>query len=695
MKPILETIDTRFGTASKHAFSRGNTLPYTGVPFGMNYYVPQTSDQEGSWFFDPHLPIFQGIRLTHQPSPWIGDYSWLLLTPVTGEISGDSLFHRQSSYNLDRAIFNPHYLRIFSERYQIETQLSPTCYGASIQLRQTQGKNLSLYVHAADDLSIEQVDERTVSLCQSGLTETNKSPLVMFTALAFSTDILSINQVGQDWRIDLAGAKAQVQLATSFISKEQALFNLPKQDFEDTKTNAKASWEDLLGRFDVVETGSVDRTLFDHCLYRLFLFPQTFYEVNEHRENIHIDLAVGTIKPGLLFTNNGFWDTFRTSFPLFALIIPERYRQFLEGFLNSYRDTGYLPKWLAPDERGMMPGTLIDSLIADSACKDMAPDLEEEFLKAMLETATKSDSKAINGRHGLAQYQELGYLSTDYHESVSHTLDYAYSDFCISTCAAKLGQEEIAQTYAQYAKNYQNLFDSETGYMRARDVDGNFRPDFSPYSWGRDYAECSAIQASLGVLHDISGLSQLMGGKETFSDYLLKTCQSLPLFETTGYGYEIHEMSEMATAPFGQLAISNQPSFHIPYLFRYSNYSHYTSLLIKTLRQKAFRSGWDAYPGDEDNGSLSAWYVWSALGLYPTCPGKANYDLGIPLFDHLRVYLAEKEQWLDIRTQQNHEHFNFVQDCRLDGKEKQTISHQELLNAQTLDFNLSWLPNHQ
>ena len=694
MKPILETIDTRFGTASKHAFSRGNTLPYTGVPFGMNYFVPQTSDQEGSWFFDPHLPIFQGIRLTHQPSPWIGDYSWLLLTPITGQISGDTLFHRQSSYNLVRAIFNPHFLKIFSERYQIETQLSPTCYGASIQLRQTQGKELSLYLHATDELTVEQVDKRTLTLRQAEETETNKSPLVMYTALAFSVEILSITQEGQDWRIDLAGAEVQVQLATSFISKEQALFNLPKQDFEETKAVAKASWEDLLGRFDVVETRPVDRAFFDHCLYRLFLFPQTFYEVTEQGEIIHMDLASGTVKPGLLFTNNGFWDTFRTSFPLFALIIPEHYRQFLEGFLNSYRDTGYLPKWLAPDERGMMPGTLIDGLIADSACKGMAPELEEEFLKSMIETATKADPKAINGRHGLAQYQELGYLSTDHHESVSHTLDYAYSDFCISTCAAKLGHEELAQTYAHYSKNYQNLFDPETGYMRARDVDGNFRPDFSPYSWGRDYAECSAIQASLGVLHDISGLSQLMGGKEAFSNYLLKSCQSLPLFETTGYGYEIHEMSEMATAPLGQLAISNQPSFHIPYLFRYSNYPQYTSLLIKTLRQKAFRAGWDAYPGDEDNGSLSAWYVWSALGLYPTCPGKASYDLGIPLFDHLRVYLAKKNQWLDIRTQQNHEHFHFVQDCHLDGKEVQSIGHQELLNAQSLDFTLSWLPNH-
>ncbi|WP_311515212.1 GH92 family glycosyl hydrolase [uncultured Streptococcus sp.] len=694
MKPLLETIDTRFGTASKHTFSRGNTLPYTGVPFGMNYFVPQTSDQEGSWFFDPHLPIFQGIRLTHQPSPWIGDYSWLLLTPVTGQLGGNSLFHRQSSYDMDKASFQPHYLKIFSLRYQIETQLSPTCYGASIRLEQKQGKALSLYLHAADELTVEQVDKRTLALRQEGETESNKSPLVMFTALAFSTDILSINQVEQDWRIDLTESETQIQLATSFISKEQAFFNLPKQDFTETRADAQKSWEDLLGRFDVVETGSVDRTFFDHCLYRLFLFPQTFYEVNEQGEEIHIDLASGTIKPGLLYTNNGFWDTFRTSFPLFALIIPEHYRQFLEGFLNSYRDTGYLPKWLAPDERGMMPGTLIDGLIADSACKNMAPEFEEEFLKAMIKTATKADPKAINGRHGLAQYQKLGYLSTDFHESVSHTLDYAYSDFCISTCAAKLGQEELAQAYAQYSKNYQNLFDSETGYMRARDIDGNFRPDFSPYSWGRDYAECSAIQASLGVLHDIPGLIQLMGGKEAFSNYLLKTCQDAPLFETTGYGYEIHEMSEMVTAHFGQLAISNQPSFHIPYLFRYSDYPDYTALLIKTLRQKAFRAGWDAYPGDEDNGSLSAWYVWSALGFYPTCPGKASYDLGIPLFDHLRIYLAREDKWLDIYAKQNHSHFNFVKECRLDKILVSTIQHQDLLKAEQLTFTLSWLPSH-
>ena len=694
MKPLLETIDTRFGTASKHAFSRGNTLPYTGVPFGMNYFVPQTSDQDGSWFFDPHLPIFQGIRLTHQPSPWIGDYSWLLLTPVTGQLGGDSLFHRQSSYDIDKACFQPHYLKLFSLRYQIETQLTPTYYGASMRLEQKQGKALALYLHAKDELTVEQVDKRTLALRQEGKTETNKNPLILFTALQMNTDILAVSQESGDWRIDLANSHAEIQLGTSFISPSQALINLPQEDFDSCKANAQADWENLLHRFDIVETGEADRTLFDHCLYRLFLFPQTFYEVNESGQAIHMDLSTGTVKPGVLFSNNGFWDTFRTTFPLFALIIPEHYHRFLEGFLNSYRDTGFLPKWLAPDERGMMPGTLLDGIIADSACKDIAPDLEEELLQAMLETATKSDPLGINGRHGLAQYQELGYLSTDHHESVSHTLDYAYSDFCIASCSKKLGKTEIADTYNTSSQNYHNLFDTATGYMRARDNQGNFRSDFSPYSWGRDYAECSAIQATLGVLHDIPGLRQLMGGKEAFSRYLLKACQDAPVFETTGYGYEIHEMSEMATAPFGQVAISNQPSFHIPYLFRYSDYPDYTALLIKLIRQKAFHPSWQAYPGDEDNGSLSAWYIWSALGFYPTCPGKPSYDLGIPLFNHLRIYLAKENKWLDIHAEQNYSHFNFVKECRLDKTPVSSIQHQDLLKTEQLTFTLSWLPNH-
>ncbi len=270
-------------------------------------------------------------------------------------------------------------------------------------MEQKQGKALSLYLHAADELTVEQVNKRTLALRQEGKTETNKNPLILFTALQMNTDILAVSKEDGDWRIDLANSHADIQLATSFISPSQALINLPQEDFNSCKENAQANWENFLHRFDIIETGEADRTFFDHCLYRLFLFPPTFYEVDESGQAIHMDLVTSTVKPGVLFRNNGFWDTFRTTFPLFALIIPEHYRLFLEGFLNSYRNTGFLPKWLAPDERGMMPATLLDGIIADSACKDMAPDLEKELLQAMLETASKSDPLGINGRHGLAQ----------------------------------------------------------------------------------------------------------------------------------------------------------------------------------------------------------------------------------------------------------------------------------------------------
>ena len=433
--------------------------------------------------------------------------------------------------------------------------------------------------------------------------------------------------------------------------------------------------------------------MFDQALYRLFLFPQTFYELDAEGQEIHWDFSHQTVQPGKLFTNIGFWDVFRTSFPLLALMAPDTYHDFLEGFLNFYKETGFLPKWLAPDERGMMPGTLIDGVIADAAAKNLIPDLEKDLFQAMLETAEKEDPSKRYGRQGASDYQTLGYLPFDYHESVSHSLDYSYSDFCIASLANKLQQEPVAEQYSQQSLNYQHLFDPETGYMRAKNRNGKFRPDFSPYTWGRDYAECSAIQNTLSIFHDIEGLKNLMGGQTAFTDYLTKLCQDQPFFDVTGYGYEIHEMSEMATAHFGQLAISNQPSFHIPYLFRYSDKPEYTSLLIKSLREQGFRPGWQAFPGDEDNGSLSAWYIWSAIGLYPTCPGKPFYDLGIPLFNHLRLYLPQSQTWLDIYAHDNYPHFQFVTKTELDGQALQHISHEELLVAKRLDFHLSWLPN--
>ena len=693
MKPILETIDTRYGTDNSHSISHGNTLPYTGAPFGMNYFVPQSSHTDGSWFFSPGSPIFQGIRLTHQPSPWIGDYSWLLITPVSEKIQYSDIYHRQSSYRPDESIFQPHYLKINSNRYQISTELTPSRYGARFRLINQREQPISLILHSETNTTFQQVDAYTLLGSLKEETKPAKQPLVMHVCLRFDQPIKKQSFLDQDLVLDFEQGQLQFSLATSFISEEQALINLPQSSFDELKEETKQDWEAFLHRFDIVDQGKVDRRMFDQALYRLFLFPQTFYELDAEGQEIHWDLTHQTVQPGKFFTNIGFWDGFRTSFPLLALMAPDTYHDFLEGFLNFYKETGFLPKWLAPDERGMMPGTLIDGVIADATAKNLIPDLEKDLFQAMLETAEKEDSSKRYGRQGASDYQTLGYLPSDHHESVSHTLDYSYSDFCIASLANKLQQEQVAQRYSQQSLNYQHLFDPETGYMRAKDRNGQFRPDFSPYTWGRDYAECSAIQNTFSVFHDIEGLKELMGGQTAFTDYLTRLCQDQPSYDVTGYGYEIHEMSEMATAHFGQLAISNQPSFHIPYLFRYSDKPEYTSLLIKSLREQGFRPGWQAFPGDEDNGSLSAWYIWSAIGLYPTCPGKPFYDLGIPLFNHLRLYLPQSQTWLDIYARDNNPHFQFVTKTELDGQALQHISHEELLVAKRLDFHLSWLPN--
>lgn len=693
MKPILETIDTRYGTDNSHSISHGNTLPYTGAPFGMNYFVPQSSHTDGSWFFNPDSPIFQGIRLTHQPSPWIGDYSWLLITPVSEKIQHSDIYHRQSSYRPDESIFQPHYLKINSNRYQISTELTPSRYGARFRLTNQREQPISLILHSEANTTFRQVDANTLLGSLKEETKPAKQSLVMHVCLRFDQPIKKQSFLDQDLVLDFEQGQLQFSLATSFISEEQALINLPQSSFDELKEETKQDWEAFLHRFDIVDQGKIDRRMFDQALYRLFLFPQTFYELDAEGQEIHRDFTHQTVQPGKLFINIGFWDVFRTSFPLLALMAPDTYHDFLEGFLNFYKETGFLPKWLAPDERGMMPGTLIDGVIADAAAKNLIPDLEKDLFQAMLETAEKEDPSKRYGRQGAWDYQTLGYLPFDYHESVSHSLDYSYSDFCIASLANKLQQEQVAQRYSQQSLNYQHLFDPETGYMRAKDRNGQFRPNFSPYTWGRDYAECSAIQNTLSVFHDIEGLKELMGGQTAFTDYLTKLCQDQPSYDVTGYGYEIHEMSEMATTHFGQLAISNQPSFHIPYLFRYSDKPEYTSLLIKSLREQGFRPGWQAFPGDEDNGSLSSWYIWSAIGLYPTCPGKPFYDLGIPLFNHLRLYLPQSQTWLDIYAHDNYPHFQFVTKTELDGQALQQISHEELLVAKRLDFHLSWLPN--
>jgi len=365
----------------------------------------------------------------------------------------------------------------------------------------------------------------------------------------------------------------------------------------------------------------------------------------------------------------------------------------LEGFLNSYRYTGFLPKWLSPDERGLMPGTLIDGLIADAAVKNIGSHLMEELLEGMLAAAKNQSENANYGRQGTNDYLKYGYVPLDFHESCNHTQDYAYSDFCISQVAKVLGKESLSAEYATQSLNYKNIFDKETGFMRAKDKDGNFRPDFSPTSWGLDYAEGSAWQNSFAVYHDFKGLIEEHGGKDAFLSKLTELCNTAPSFDVKGYGYEIHEMSEMAAVDFGQLALSNQPSFHIPYLFNYVGQPASSQVLLKQLMTNLFDTSFTGFPGDEDNGSMSAWFIFSTMGFYPVTAGSGEYVLGIPLFDEVKIHLPQGKEFV-IMTKQNAPQANFVQNTVLNEKswEKLFIQHKDIVHGGNLDFTLGIVP---
>ncbi|GGG07484.1 GH92 family glycosyl hydrolase [Paenibacillus aceti] len=716
---MLHYIDTRQGSNNKHSYSNGNTLPYTAVPFGMNHYVVQTND-EGSWFFNPLDRVFQGFRLTHQPSPWMGDFSHFLMTPIADDKIRGTVFTCQSSYRPEEAVFKPNYVKVKQQRYNITSELVPSCYGAAlrIQYNSRHQAGLVLNVKNISEWHLDAANRRLTGYV-SNFAGCHDDQFRMYVAMSFSKEIdlatsgyydeegklyseASVSGKDRHFVIrfkDCETDALHVKLATSFISSEQAMLNLKRElelSIDELKDKAAQSWNHYLNKIQVSHSNEEYLRTFYTCLYRMFLFPQKFYELDANMEPVHYDTTARAVKKGVLYTNNGFWDTYKTVYPLYSIIAPQEYAEMLEGYLNSYRETGFLPKWLSPDERGLMPGTLIDAVIADAATKGIGMDMMPELLEAMLTAATTQSEQSCYGRQGTLDYIKYGYVPSNYHESVNHTLDYAYSDYCISRVAELLGKTDIADKYRESARNYRNIFDAELGFMRAKDQNGQFRPDFNDTSWGRDYAEGSAWQNGFAVFQDFQGLIDAYGSKERFFDKLTELCNKAPDFDVLGYGFEIHEMSEMAAVDFGQVAISNQPSFHIPYLFNYVGQPASSQVVIKQIVTHLFNSGFDGYPGDEDNGSMAGWYVFSSMGFYPVSPGSGEYVLGIPLFDEVTIELPNGKQ-MQIHTDNNNPQSNFVSRVKLAGQDytKLYITHEDIIEGKTLDFRLGLAPSYR
>ncbi len=707
----IDQIDIRQGTANTPQRSHGNCLPYVGVPFGMNYFSLQTNGDAGAWFFQPDNPRIEGIRLTHQPSPWIGDYCHLLFTAA----QWDDPTHRpdlSGNYRPSEATFNAHHLQFVDDHFNVTTDLVPTTYGAAIQYRFDQ---LELAHHG---IAIQLPDDGAFTLTATGVQLSTSdyhggedANLTMYLDLALPDLDLSNSGYydadnqwhsathGQGHQLTLflatRAAQVDVRLATSYVSADQAQLNLQRilKPSLTTLINESANeWNHYLNRVQVQDHHQDVVATFYACLYRLFLFPQRFFELDANDQPVHYDTMAKTAKPGVLYTNNGFWDTSKTVYSLFSILAPELLPQFLQGFLTSYNETGFLPRWLAPDERGMMPGNLVDSIIAESAKKGLAADLMPALLAAMRDSDSKQALNERYGRQGSADHDQLGFVPADkYPESVNWTQDYSYSDYCIGQVADVLNQPQVAEKYWQLSKRYLNLLDPETGFLRPKNADGQFKANFIPDRWGTDYTEGSAWQNSYSAFHDIPGLMTAMGGADRFDAQLTALCNTKPSYHVGGYQMVIHEMAEMAAVDYGQLALSNQPSFHLPYLFSLAGHPEKTQVTVKQLR-KLFSAAPAGYPGDEDNGSMAGWFIFACLGFYPVCPANAEYVRGIPAFDHVTLHLADHD--LELTTTNNHDHNNFVTSLTVDDQpfNAAVISHATLMASHHLTTRLGLVP---
>jgi predicted alpha-1,2-mannosidase len=492
-----------------------------------------------------------------------------------------------------------------------------------------------------------------------------------------------------------------VRVASSFISHDQAMLNLESEtggkDFDQVKEECKTEWSNQLGRI-MIEGGTDDQTrTFYSCLYRMLLFPREFYEINKNNEIVHYSPYNGEISAGYMYTDNGFWDTFRAMFPFLTLMYPDVNSRIMKGLVNAFKESGWLPEWVSPGHRDCMIGSNSASIITDSYLKGIRDYDIETLYDAIIKNTKGPGPVSSVGRTGADYYNKLGYIPYDVgiNENVARTLEYAYADFCISRLAKEMGRpEEETNLYAQRALNYKNVFDPGRKLMRGRNQNGTFQSPFSPFKWGDAFTEGNSWHYTWSVFQDIAGLIDLMGGKEYFIEKLDSVFTVPPIFDYSYYGVVIHEIREMQIMNMGNYAHGNQPVQHMIYLYNYAGQPWKTQYHVRDVMDKLYNYAPDGYCGDEDNGQTSAWYVFSALGFYPVTPGTDEYVFGSPLFKKMTLTFENGKKMIIEAPANSHRNI-YIHGVQLNGKsiEKNYISHEELTGGGKLTFFMNDTPD--
>ena len=715
----VDMVNPLTGTLSKFELSTGNNYPVIALPWGMNFWTPQTGKNGDGWQYTYTADKIRGFKQTHQPSPWMNDYGMFSLMPITGEVTFDEE-KRASWFSHKAEIAKPYYYRVYLADYDITTEIAPTERAAMFRFTFPQEEMSYVVLDAYDRGSYVQIQpekNRIVGYTtrnSGGVTKDFKNWFIIdfgsrsfdYTSVTDSKEIFTDRKELKDNHTGaIVGFRTghrdviTARVASSFISLEQAernLNELGKKSFDEIASDGRKTWNDVLGRIQVEGGSEEQMRTFYSCLWRSLHFPRRFYEIDDKGNPIHYSPYNGQILPGYLFADTGVWDTFRCLFPFLNLVYPSMNEQMQAGLVNAYLESGYLPEWSSPGHRDCMIGQNSASVVADAYIKGIRVANQDKLWDAVTYGAHHHLDRSASGRVGHDYYDRLGYVpcNVGIGQNVARTLEYAYNDWSIYTLGKAMGKSEAELApYKKAALNYANVYNPARKLMCGREEQGAFNADFVPENWSGEFCEGNSWHWSFCVFHDPAGLSKLMGGRDEMTE-MMDSVFVLPSYLGLRSRGMIHEMREMQVMDMGQYAHGNQPIQHMVYLYNWTGQPWKAQYWTREIMDKLYNPNADAYCGDEDNGQTSAWYVFSAMGFYPVCPGTKQYAMGSPLFQKILVKL-ENGKTIQIEAPDNNKQTRYVKDVKVNGKSvsRTWLEHDELTKGATIKFQMSSKPN--
>ena len=714
-KDLVQYVNTLQGTNSTYDLSWGNTYPTTAVPYPMNSWSPQTGKNGDGWKYQYSATTIRGFQPTHQCSPWVGDYGVFSLMPVSELVVDES--KRATPFSHDKEIAKPHYYKVTLEN-GITTEFSPTTRSAHFRFSFPAKGDAFLVLDGYTKTSQVQIDvanHRITGYVHNGAfsPKTHKNyfiiqfdkPFVSYGTWENRKNTIQKNNLSREGEgigayVQFAkGSKVQAKVSTSYISPEQAEVTMTRElgkhsSVEVTKQAAADVWNQLLNRVLVEGGTEEDMKTFYSCMFRANLFSHKFYEEKEDGSPYYYSPYDEKIHDGYMFTDNGFWDTFRSQFPLTNILHPTMQGQYMQALLDAQEQCGWLPSWSFPSETGGMVGNHSISLLTDAWVKGIRTFDPEKALKAYAhEAMNKGPWGGANGRVRWKDYYQLGYIP--YPESMgstAQTLEYCYDDFCAYQLAKMTGNKFYEEVFARQIYNYKNVYDPSVGFMRGRKLDGSWA-DFDAFEWGGPYCEGNAWHYNWSVFHDVQGLIDLTGGDERFVAKIDSVFALPGIVKYGTYGTKIHEMLEMELAKMGQYAQGNQPIQHMIYLYSYAGQPWKTQYWIRQVMDRLYNSSENGYPGDEDQGGMSSWYVLSALGIYSVCPGTDEYVLGSPKFRKATITMEDGKKFV-IEAKGNSKDNVYIQNATLNGKRhtRNYIHYSDIVNGGVLELQMGNQP---